>query len=72
MYFPNYGLRKRWLDKCLKSDVSEDPSTSNMEDGPKHCSNVQDGAFTIFINLCEKIQLEKVYISAIQNLKTVC
>ena len=53
MYFPNYGLRKRYLDKCLKSDVSEDPSTSNMEDGPKHCSNVQDGTFTILRNHCQ-------------------
>ena len=28
---------KTWLDKCLKSPVSEDPSTSNMADVPKHC-----------------------------------
>ena len=26
MYFRNYGLRKPWLDTCLKSPVSEDPS----------------------------------------------
>ena len=25
---------KTWLDKCLKSPVSEDPSTSNMVNGP--------------------------------------
>ena len=30
MYFRSYGLRKTWLDKCLKSPLSEDPSTSNM------------------------------------------
>ena len=24
MYFRNYGLRKTWLDKCLKSPVTED------------------------------------------------
>ena len=53
MYLRNYGLRKRRLDKCLKSHVSEDPSTSNMEDGPKNSSNVDDGIFTIFINHCE-------------------
>ena len=35
MYFRNYGLRKKWLDKCLKSPASEDPSTSNMVNGPK-------------------------------------
>ena len=37
MYFPRYGLRNTWLGKCLKSPVSEDPSTSNMVNGPKHC-----------------------------------
>ena len=31
MYFWTYRLRKTWLNKCLKSPVSEDPSTSNME-----------------------------------------
>ena len=30
-------LRKTWLDKCLKSAVSEDPWTSNMGNGPKNC-----------------------------------
>ena len=37
MHFRNYGLRKTWLDKCLKSPVSEDPMKSNMVNGPKHC-----------------------------------
>ena len=37
MSFQNYGLRKTWLDKCLKSPVSEDPLTSNIGNGPKHC-----------------------------------
>ena len=26
MYFRNYGLQKTWLEKCLKSHVSEHPS----------------------------------------------
>ena len=59
MYFRNYGLRKSWLDKCLKSHVSEAPSTSNMEDGHKHCSNVDDACFTIFINHSEHNSVEK-------------
>ena len=36
----NFGicrLPKRWLDKCLKSHVSEDASTSDMVNGPKDC-----------------------------------
>ena len=37
MYFLIYALRKTWLDKRLKSAVSEDPSTSNTVNGPKHC-----------------------------------
>ena len=36
MHFPNYGLQKTWCDKYLKSPVSEDPSTGNMVNGPKH------------------------------------
>ena len=28
---------KTWLDKCLKSFVSEDTSTSDMVNGPRHC-----------------------------------
>ena len=50
MYFWTYGLRKKGLDKCVKSSVSEDPSTSNMVSGPKHCSNLTESAFTIFID----------------------
>ena len=35
MYFGNYRLRRTWLNKCLKSLFPEDPSTSNMVNGPK-------------------------------------
>ena len=53
MYFRNYELRKIWSDNCLKRPVSQSPSTSNMLNGPKHCWNLNDSAFTIFIDLCE-------------------
>ena len=53
MYFRNYGFRKTRSDKCLKSAVSQYPSTSNMVNVPKHCSNLNDGSFTIFINYSE-------------------
>ena len=53
MYFSTEGLRKTWLDKCLKSPVSEDHSTSNMVNAPKHCRNLNDSTFTIFIRQCE-------------------
>ena len=35
--FPKLMTSKTWLDKCLKSSVLEDPSTSNMVNLPKHC-----------------------------------
>ena len=48
--FPNIRTPKTWLDKCLKSFVSEDISTSNMVNGPKNCSNLHDSTFIIFID----------------------
>ena len=36
MYFRNYGIPKTWLDKCLKSSVSEDPLTRPMVNGSKY------------------------------------
>ena len=35
MYLRNYGLRKTWLDQCLKIPVSDDRSKSNMVNAPK-------------------------------------
>ena len=37
MYFANYALGKTWLNKCARKWVSENPSTSNMVNGTKHC-----------------------------------
>ena len=53
MYFRNYGSRKTLLDQCLKSPFSRDPSKSNMVNAAKHCWNVKDSSFTIFIDHCE-------------------
>ena len=49
MYFWNYGLRKTWLDICVKSSVLEDALTSNIVNGPKRCWNLNNSTFTIFI-----------------------
>ena len=51
--FFNLQTRKTWSDKCLKSPVSEDPSTSTMVNGPKHCSKFDDSNLTILIDPCE-------------------
>ena len=53
MYFRNCGLQKTWLDKCLKSPVSEDPLTGNLVNVPKHCFNLNYSTFTMFIDQCE-------------------
>ena len=53
MYFRNYAPLKTWLDKCLKSPVSEDPTTTNMVNVPKHCRNLHHRPFIIFINHCQ-------------------
>ena len=48
-----YGLGKTWLDKCLKTLVSEDPLRTNMGNALKDCSNLNDSTFTIIIDPCE-------------------
>ena len=42
MYFRNSRLQKTWLDQCLKSPVSEDPTKSNMVNAPKLSSNLKN------------------------------
>ena len=59
MYFRNYGPGKTLLDECLRSPLSNDPSKTNMVNAPKHCRNVKDSIFTIFIDCCEGNSLEK-------------
>ena len=36
MNFRNCRLRNEWLEKYLKSPVSEEPLTSDMVSGPEH------------------------------------
>ena len=45
--FRNSGLRKTWLDQCLKSCASQDPSTDNIANGSKHWSNMEDSTLLI-------------------------
>ena len=61
MYFRNYGLRKTWLDKHLKRNVSEEPFTGNVVNVPKHCFNLEERAFNIFIDPCEGNSVLKVH-----------
>ena len=50
MYFRKYQFPKTWLDKWLKSCVSEDRQTDNAANVSKDCWNLYDGTFAIFIN----------------------
>ena len=61
MYFWNYRLRKTWLEECLKSPTSEDPSTRNFVNGLRHCSNLHDSTFIIFIDHCEEHSVREIF-----------
>ena len=52
MYFQNYGLQNSWVDKCLKSLISEDLSAGNMVNGAIHCFNLNGITFAKFIDHC--------------------
>ena len=53
MYLRNYGLCKKWLDKWLKTPVSDQTSASNIVNEPEHFSILDDSMFTKFIDYCE-------------------
>ena len=72
MYFPIYQLRKTWLDKCLKSCLSDDLWTENMKNWSKQCSNLNDSTLTKFINTVKVDALKKVSFSDTENPMTVC
>ena len=64
--------KKKWLDKCLKSPVSEDPQTSNMVNGLKHCINLNGSTLIYLLITLKAIQLQKVSLGDMINLRTVC
>ena len=50
IYFWGYGLRKTWLDICLKSPASDNPSKTNMANESQLCLNLSDNTCIIFID----------------------
>ena len=48
--FPKLRTPKTWKDKRLKSPVSDDHSTSNMINVPKHFTNLHHSIFIKFID----------------------
>ena len=69
MYFPYYRLRKKWLDQCLKSPVSEDTLKSKMKNEPKYLEISMTAPY--LLSNVKKVDPPKVSFSDIQNLKTV-
>ena len=63
MYFRNYRLRNRWLDKFLKSPIRKNNLTGNLVNGPKHSFD---------LNTLKVMAFESDVLSDTENLKTVC
>ena len=61
MYLRNDRLPKTWLDQRLKCPVSVEPSKSIMVNALKHCSNLKDSSFNIFIDHCQVNYLIKSF-----------
>ena len=72
MYFRNYGRQKMWLDKCLKSPISDDPLTGNMVNRPRFWFSLNASSFTIFVDHCGGNWVGKSCFSDMQSLKTFC
>ena len=70
--FPKLPTPKRWLDKCLKALVSEDRSTSNMVKVAKHCWNLIQITFIIFLITAKLVELEKVSFTDMPNIGKGC
>ena len=59
MYFWTYGLRRSWLDKCLKSLVSDGLWTINMVHALKTRWKLNESTFTLFIDRYERNSVAK-------------
>ena len=70
MYFRNYGLQKTWLKKCLKSHVSEHPSTVIMLVG--HNAAETCALLPYFSITPAEMQFQNFSLSDILNPKTLC
>ena len=53
LIFLNSETLKEVVRSMSKKPASEDNSTSNMVNVPKHCSKLNSSTFTIFFEICE-------------------
>ena len=72
MYLRNYGLRKTWLDKCLKSPVSENPCQTTWEMGQNIDSISVTSPLPYSLITVKVIEWQRSSLSEMQNLKPVC
>ena len=63
---------KTLLDKCLKTPVSEYPSTSNMETSPNTVEICSTAPLSYLLITAKTIELEKASFIDMPNLRTVC
>ena len=70
--FPNLRTRKTWLKICLKSPVAGDPLTSNVVIWPNTVETWTRPPLPYLLITVKAIELEKVFLSEMQNLTTVC
>ena len=70
--FMNVRTAKTWLDKYLKSSLSEDLSTSSMENVPIHFWNLHHSTFIIFNDHCQVNWVGNISVIDMENLVTPC
>ena len=52
--FPKLWTLKTWLDKSLKSPLSENPFARNMGNVANHCWNQHHSTLIIFLDRCQR------------------
>ena len=60
-----------WLDQCLKSPVSEDPSKSNMVNEPKYVQILMTPPLPYLLINVKAIDLQELSLCEMQTLQIV-
>ena len=70
--FSKLQTLKTWLDKCLKSPVLEDLFANNMVNVPEEISKCITSPLSCSLITAKFIELEKVSLIDMKNLRTAC
>ena len=68
--FPKLRTAKNMDRSISKSPDSRDPSQANMVNGKKHCSNLNGSTLPYLLITVKEVDLQKLLVSDMQNLKT--